>query len=34
MTALAAPDSTVLTGLTRLASCYPTRVRVIVTRCG
>ena len=23
-----------LTGLTRLASCYPTRVRVVVTRCG
>ena len=31
---VAAARATVLTGLTRLASCYPTRVRVIVTRCG
>ena len=28
---VAAARATVLTGLTRLASCYPTRVRVVVT---
>ena len=28
---VAAARATVLTGLTRLASCYPTRVKVIVT---